>query len=556
MMRTPLFSILGALLTFVATPACGPGEGPQTTDSQTNWLKSCEIDAQCGDLTCICGVCTSRCGSDAECADLEGSACVGAADPGAIAQCGGTNPMSGMCLPPCGVECGEGLMCVAGACTPVPQPNALVSVDTSDRRQTLVGFGATIAYGENEILAYPQRDALYSAMFEELGLDVLRLRNRHGQTGQGLQVSSDLVAAATASLGRTPTIFLTAWSPPPSLKANGAAQCNGNFDTCTLTRTPGGAFDYAAFGQYWRDSLEAYEAVGIVPDYIGLQNNPDWVPNTGESSEACRYLPVEGSTTVTMGGVTSTVEYPGFAEAQAATVTALAGLANEPRILAPETSNYEAVGQYAAALNLTAIDAFAHNMYGVDPRTVDVDGLEAVGSLASELDKPVFQTEMITDGLGTARLIHHTTAVEGASAYIKQTLTSSTTGPVQNPNASIGLGPTQFTLREQYFAMQHYALHTDPGWTRVGATSTIGDLLVTAWLSPEEDALTVVLLNSGAAALDVHVVAPSEFSASAEVTRTVFGFGARERAAALGSLSAQGVLTIPARAIVTVAFTD
>jgi glucuronoarabinoxylan endo-1,4-beta-xylanase len=553
MMRTSVFSILGVLFTFVVAPACGPGEGPKTTDSQTNWLKSCEIDAQCGGLTCVCGVCTSRCGSDAECADLEGSECVGAADPGAVAQCGGTNPISGLCLPRCGVECGEGLMCVAGACTPVPQPTAAVTVDTSERRQTLVGFGATIAYGENEILAHPQRDALYSAMFAELGLDVLRLRNRYAQIISGLQVSSDLVAAATESLGRTPTIFLSAWSPPPALKANGAATCNGNFDTCTLTRTPGGAFDYAAFGQYWRDSLEAYAAAGILPDYIGLQNNPNWVPNTGESFEACRYLPAEGSTTVTMGGVISTVEYPGFAEAQAATVAAMADLPNVPRILAPETSNHEDVGLYAAALNLSEIDAFAHNMYGVDPRTVDLDGLEAVGSLASELDKPIFQTEMIAAGIETALLIHETTAVENASAYIKQTLVGSATGPV-NPLASIALGTTQFTLREPYFAMQHYSLHTDPGWMRVAATSSAGDLLVTAWLSPEEDALTVVLLNSGNAQLDVRLAVPSELSASSEVTRTVFG--GRERAAALGSLSPQGVLTIPARAIVTVAFSD
>ena len=552
-MRTSIFSILGALFTFAVVPACGPGEGPQTTDSQTNWLKSCEIDAQCGDLTCVCGVCTSRCGSDTECVDLEGSECVGAADPGAIAQCGGTNPMSGLCLPRCGAECGEGLMCVAGACTPVPQPNATVTVDTSERRQTLVGFGATIAYGENEILAHPQRDALYSAMFVELGLDVLRLRNRYGQLAPGLQVSSDLIEAATASLGRTPTIFLSAWSPPPALKANGAAQCNGNFDTCMLIRAPGGGFDYAGFGAYWRDSLEAYAAAGIVPDYIGLQNNPDWVPNTGESSEACRYLPSEGSTTVSMGGITSTVEYPGFAEAQAATIAAISGLANVPRLLAPETSNHEDVGLYAAALNLSAIDAFAHNMYGVDPRAVDLDSLEAVGSLASELAKPIFQTEMLADGLGTALLIHETTAIENASAYIKQTLVGSTTGPAANPLASIGLGPMQFALREPYFAMQHYALHTDPGWTRIGATSTAGDLLVTAWLSPEEDALTVVLLNSGGTALDVRLAMPSEFSTS-EVTRTVFG--GRERAAALGSLSAQGVVTIPARAIVTVAFSD
>src|SRR6185295_10587609 len=111
-----------------------------------------------------------------------------------------------------------------------------------------------------------------------------------------------LVGAARTSLGRTPTIFMTSWSPPPALKASGAAVCSGNTDSCTLSKTPAGAFDYAGFGAYWRGAVDAYAAVGVVPDYIGIQNNPNWVPAPSLPGEACFFLPFEGTAPVFGGG--------------------------------------------------------------------------------------------------------------------------------------------------------------------------------------------------------------------------------------------------------------
>jgi len=546
--KPALISIVTGLL-FVGLVACDPASSPQGTDSQTNWLQSCEIDAQCGSLECVCGVCTRRCAEDATCADLQGAACIATAEAGAIAQCGGSAPSTGLCLPRCEGTCAEGQMCVAGVCTPVLEPTATVTVDTAARRQELVGFGATVAYGESEITRHAEREALYSAMFSELGLDVLRLRNRHG-TGDDLQESRELVAAAAANLGRVPTVLLTLWSPPSALKASGARYCDGNFDTCTLARTADGEFDYAGFAAHWRASLEAYAAAGIQPDYIGLQNNPDWVPSDSSLGEACRFLPAEGTATISTGGARVTVEYPGLAEAQAATLDALQGLPTLPRILAPETSDHRSVGEYLDALDLDDVGALAHHLYGSNPMAPDVDGLGEVGALASQLEKPIFQTEMVADGLGTAVLIHHTVASEDASAYLFQTLTSSAQGPAANPFAPIGLAADSFTLREPYFAMRHYARHTDPGWARVEARSSADALLVTAWLSPEQDALTVVLVNAGDETLQVRLDAP--FNAPARVTRTVFD--GVERGTGLGALAAQRLLTIPPRAVVTVAF--
>jgi hypothetical protein len=535
---------------------CDPANKPETIDSQTNWLKSCQIDQQCtGGGKCVCGTCTATCSEDTACAELAGSSCVGAAESGAIAQCGGTHPPGpGLCMPRCDTApCAKNQMCVAGVCTPVPTAGATVVVDASVTHQMLVGFGATVAYIEDEITSHPQADALYPVLFGELGLDILRLRDRYQHSDDDLTISRTLVDAASTSLGHAPSVFMTSWSPPAALKASGAAQCGGNPDTCTLVKTAAGAFDYTGFAKYLRDSLDAYAQIGVVPDYFGIQNNPNWVPTAAEPGEACRFLPTEGTVPVLVRGVNTRVSYPGYDQAQAATSKALVGLKALPRILGPEASDFESVADYIPSLDFSQIEALSHHLYGDNPETIDIAALAAIGELAAENSRPVFQTEMQADGLGTALLIHYTTVIEGGSAYIQSSLTGPSSGPTANPQALVGLDTTTFVREDPYYAFQHYALHTDPGWTRVDALSNVDSLLASAWLSPTGTALTVVLVNSGNSEVDTKLAVPSGIGGTTAVTRTVFG--GSERGVPLGSLSDAGILSVPARAIVTVAFT-
>jgi glucuronoarabinoxylan endo-1,4-beta-xylanase len=553
----------GALLLAAFAVGCGQKSNAQTIDSQTNWLRSCQIDSQCDEYACVCGVCTTPCTEQSACAGHEVASCVDANEPGAIAQCGGFTSVrfEGMCLPrcdattPCPTVEGRKNMCVAGVCTPVPDAGAEVSVDLTAERQTLTGFGATIAYGEDQLTRHPQKAALFDAVFAELGLDVVRLRNRYGHPGDDdLSITADLLSSASASLGRPPTVILTSWSPPATIKANGSVRCSGNPDTCMLSKTPSGTFDYAGFASFWRTSLEAYADVGVSPDYIGIQNNPNWVPSSAESGEACMFLPIEGTTNVPIAGVPTTIEYPGFVEAQTATILALEGLSPMPRILAPETSDAGSLEAYVEALDLSQVDALSHHLYGMDPEAIDLDALVALGQLATENDRPIFQTEMTADGLGTAMLIHYTTVVEGASAYIQTALNGAMTGPTVNSQSLIGVDEANYTLYGPYYAIRHFALHTDPGWARVDAEVTDENLLVSAWRSLTGDAVTLVLVNPGSLGVDAKLVIPELESMTSSITRTVFG--GLERGASLGALSPEGVLRVPARAVVTVAFSE
>jgi hypothetical protein len=119
------------------------------------------------------------------------------------------------------------------------------------------------------------------------------------------------------------------------------------------------------------------------------------------------------------------------------------------------------------------------------------------------------------------------------------------------PQALVGLSPTDFELLDSYFAIRHYALYTDPEWVRLEAISSAPELLGSAWLSPGEDALTVVLVNPAFVKVDARLRVEGFEPTDSVVVRTVFP--GVERFAALGRLSAQGVLSIPARSVVTAA---
>jgi hypothetical protein len=546
-MMRQVFTLLALV---VVAFSCSP---EPRSGSQTNWLAACDSSETCGDLECICGACTTPCQSDAACAELPGASCIASTDMGSIALCEGQAPPSGICLPRCDVSpCADGTSCVASVCVPAGSPTADVTIDPEALRQTLVGFGASIAYTDASIVAHPQSGPLYDALFTEAGLDVLRLRNRYADGGEEVLLpTSEIVAAASERLGRAPVLFMNSASPPTELKANGSLTCAGDPATCTLVSLPAGGFDYAAFASYWRSSLEAYANAGIFPDYLSIQSHPNWVPPLDAALEACRFLPEEGTTTVTVDGAAVDVAYPGYREALAEVQSAIADLPRAPQVAASETG-ITGVNEFLTPLGASTFDALAFHSYGVDPAAVDVAPLEAIRDLAGQLGRPVLQTEMIAEGPETAILIHYALTAAGASAYLQNDLVALAADVA--PLALVLLTADNLELQATYYAFLHYAKRTDPGWARVEASSSSPELLSSAWLSPDQTALTVVLVNSGANALDAQLVLSENLGSRlgrSAVTRTVFD--GLERAAVLGELPPDGVVRVPSRSIVTVA---
>ena len=163
--------------------------------------------------------------------------------------------------------------------------------------------------------------------------------------------------------------------------------------------------------------------------------------------------------------------YPGLAEAQAATLAAFSTLPNQPKLLAPETSDFGSVADYLPSLDPAKTDALAHQLYGVNPAAVDLDALSAMGKLVSQYGRPVFVTEMLADGFGTALLIHYATVVEGASAYLQAALTGSVSGPLTNTQALLGIDLATSRSKTRTTRCGISPVTPTQGWTRVRSDS-------------------------------------------------------------------------------------
>lgn len=552
--HTALLSCLLALtLGALSASSCLPAGEPQSS-SQTNWYRKCRSNTECGDLECICGACTTLCSEGTDCRD-DGSLCLAVSDERAGSFCEGAALTKPVCVQTCeDVSCSEGTTCKDGVCQVLPVPDSVVTVDLSQRFQELIGFGASLSYSENVIAAREDREDLFDAMFTELGLDSLRLVNRF-EAGRedNLDVTSEIIGAATSRLGFTPTLMMTSGSPPAELKANGAKLCNGEEESCTLSQTDEGGFDYDGFAEFWRASLDAYATVGIEPDYVSIQNNPNWTPPEGNSGDACRFLPEEGTTLVGPTGSEVEARFPGYVEAAQAVLARFDGLSTPPALFGPETTTLNAVPRYEPVFAAGLLSAVAIHLYGADLSNPHTDELNAVRALATYYDVPVVQSEARTQGLETAVLIHYSTVEANAAAYLQNDFISGADALNPNANALIQLEDTGFVRQGPYYAIQHFAERTAAGWSRVGADAVGGGLLASAWISPEEDALSLILINPTADSLRARLdleTARAMFATS-EISQTIFNDSLDH--AALGALPADGWLEIPGQSAVTIA---
>jgi glucuronoarabinoxylan endo-1,4-beta-xylanase len=385
-----------------------------------------------------------------------------------------------------------------------PAPIAVsVTLSPAERHQTLEGFGASLAWHLDQVVGNPP-PGIYQAIFPDLGLDILRLRNRYQRSKPedgDLSQEVEILRRATQALGHAPKIMLSSWSPPAPLKADHREDCNGNLD-CTLARE-NGQFVYDKFAAYWADSLRHYATLGIVPDYITLENELSFIP---PSWEGCKFDPTE------------TAQYPGFDRALAAVYARLAARsdhpafnpAKPPKILAPEVLgiHWGLLQKYLDHMDMSLVDGVAHHLYERGPDNIwdwrspgpdsFVDEMQAAAAATS---KPLYQTEFQTDedkgidgGLETAWLIHHSLVEEGVVAFLYWDLIWTGRGGLVSVNGG------NYHMRDQYYSLKHYARFTDPGFVRIGAKADQSPVRASAFVSPAGDQITVVLLNTGSVA--------------------------------------------------------
>jgi glucuronoarabinoxylan endo-1,4-beta-xylanase len=415
----------------------------------------------------------------------------------------------------------------------MPQINAAtatVTINTDTTYQTLDGFGAACAWYGEWLTGNSSKSAIYDLLFKN-NLDFIRFRNTYGSGREGGTFCPYEAELVTQGKSRNPNlkVLLCSWSPPSDLKANGVL--NGG----TLAKV-NGAFNYSGFGTYWRDSLLGYQGKGFTPDYISIQNEPDYV-NSGW--ETCQLDTTEGTNA-------------SYSKALDAVVSSIASISPKPKIVGPEVTGIGSskVQNYMASLNQSSIDVVGHHLYNGG----DANSPDSFNSIMQTLynaysSKPRWQTEYDQGGaLNTAILMYNSLVYEQVNAYFFWDLIWANNDlclvnlPSQNAST--------YTVTDYYYVVKQFAGWTDPGYKRVAASSTNTGVRATAFANG--NSLSVILINTSGSDANVTLSLNTGVSSSTVYVTTP---GGSNKCTNKGALGSGNTVTVPNNSIATVAIT-
>jgi glucuronoarabinoxylan endo-1,4-beta-xylanase len=392
-------------------------------------------------------------------------------------------------------------------------PYTDITMSTTESYQTVTGFGASLAYYENWLTAHPKKAEIYDVVFKELSLDILRVRNAYGYDNTMITRVKEFYQAAQKSLGRPIDIMVTSWGPPGYLKSNNDRNNGG-----TLKYSVSGGkvnFQYGEFARWWNQSLDNYNANGIYPTYISIQNEPDWKA----SYESCLLKPSET--------INATDTIAGYNKALDAVYDTLMKRSVKPKLLGPECIGigYNAVENYVNALSLSKLYGIAHHLYhGADETDplISTD-FTKVGNFKPAV--PHFQTEYSRgDWFPMAGMIYKTFNDENGVAYFFWDLIWDNGGLVDVDfpwDVSRWSNPQGYTRTKHFFVFKQFSAWIHPGWKRVKVTTPSIMVKSIAFLSTNKDSATVVAINTSATtSYGIHVTVPGYTVKEATVTRT------------------------------------
>ncbi|MBY0426733.1 MAG: hypothetical protein K2Q22_13925, partial [Cytophagales bacterium] len=373
-------------------------------------------------------------------------------------------------------------------------------------------------------------------------------------------VDKELVTTATSLLGYTPKIMISSWSPPAGIKGNNSV--NGT-DQNPVTSAPyptlknvNGGFVYTSFADWWKQSVLLYQQNGIYPDYISLQNEPNWNPGY----EGCLF------------NATESANIAGFPQALSALRTSINTIGtNRPKILGPEVFGIgsDAFQNYVNNfLNVNDADALCYHQYtGGNPQSPDSfnSNLAAVGVTSASKGKQVFMSEYIgvtpsQDGkdtlsntLNLAWLIHNNLTQANASAYIIWDLIwggkSADIIGVENPwTPGSWSTPNGYLVQQQYYALKQYTKFVRSGWLRVDAGNNSTNFRTSSYRSIDGDSMAVVILNVGNSVGKMGLNLGNFIASSGLIYQTN---GTNLQCSNTGIYMPGSVLTLPARSITT-----
>ena len=358
--------------------------------------------------------------------------------------------------------------------------------------QRIRGIGGNFCQGEQGVLiAYNRFDELFSA--DGLNMSFIRLGNTYEITEPLFaNMAANNITAIQEFRARQPygSVMMSAWSPPSVLKTT-ASPFQG-----TLAKTAGGQYRYTDYADWWTRSLQYYSATNALPDYVSIQNEPDFTPSgtTHAYESGCYFASTESNTKA------------GYPQALAAVRTAFqtAGFGSM-KMIGPDTTAIAGnkIPSYLDNIPAGQIDAIAHHLYHDSPASTGVTALNQLQTQYPYWDTDKFMTELNPfdtyetydatqpGWMQLAVTMHNVFVQERANTYM---VWSSMYGFIDRT--------TGLPNNDDYYALGHFSKYVRPLDWRVAVSSDDSDVYVSHYRhyygAGLKDRQIIVLINKSA----------------------------------------------------------
>jgi glucuronoarabinoxylan endo-1,4-beta-xylanase len=419
-----------------------------------------------------------------------------------------------------------------------------VTMDPSQTRQEMVGFGGALTWYSDRVLSSPNKTAICHYLFEDLGADIFRFKNWYYPNNYPSNKSAESMISDGVKTSFNTTnqlyilakqanpdvkVLLSSWGPPAALKSNNKTN-NG-----TLAKDANG-FVYSAFADYWNDILDY---ITFTPDYISIQNEPSWGT---DGWETCVWRPSETS------------EYPGYENAFDSVYKRLCRRTNPPAMIGPEAENIgtssfggNTFGAFSDVLkDKPYLTMYCYHTYNFTSGTLPGDTESLLSMIGTSYgDKPNIMSEYSgMSWLKTAQFIIRNLNLANSSGYIYWDMVWGE----DDDNAMIKINYSgDYSLTPFYFMMKHFAKDVNAGDHRIEAGSTSSYFDFSAFINSAGNKITLVIVNP--LAYDMNI----DFSITGKTITSVEGVQSASGSiyADLGALPINKPLTLKAGSVST-----
>ncbi len=410
--------------------------------------------------------------------------------------------------------------------TPTPPANTVsdstkISIDPTNVKQQMIGFGGALTWYSDWVTDNAKVNDIADLMFSDLGIDIIRFKNWYYPDNYPTDktTTSMTVEPSNAAWDATNTLYnlamernanikvlLSSWGPPQSLKSNGLL-AEG-----TLKKDNSGLFMYDDFAQYWSDVLDH---VPFTPDYISIQNEPTFV-NSGWAT--CQWSNIETSS------------LPSYNTAFNKVYDKINNRTKIPLMVGPESANIPTFVPFANDLASNAnCGMYAFHPYDISSTTSASSIISSLQSVGNFSTKPIIMTEFSDnlDWFNTALFIQNALQYANISGYIYWKLAW---GPPSAGTVDAGMislasaGSTSaYTVTPFYYLIKHFSKSIDIGYHRLETSSSNSSLITTAFVSPDNSKMTIVVVNNSTTQAKVYFDATGKTVSSMSANQSITG---------------------------------